>query len=133
MRRRARAAWPREAGATGIAPSVDARAVDAQVVDSQIVDSQGALDGRGSSMKFAANRLYIERYSKCPNCGVLLYETSINPATGSVTVDGKTYCSDWCVRWEADRTRRLAADTAGSGSAANRACSRGTAGRAGCR
>ncbi len=25
-------------------------------------------------MKFAPNRLYIESYDKCPNCGLLLYE-----------------------------------------------------------
>ncbi len=25
-------------------------------------------------MRFAKNRLYIESYTKCPNCGILIYE-----------------------------------------------------------
>lgn len=59
-------------------------------------------------MKFAANRLYIESYNKCHNCGLLLYEQSAAKAE-TIVVDGKTYCSDWCVTWEADRAARLSA------------------------
>lgn len=61
-------------------------------------------------MKFAQNRLYIESYNKCPNCGVLLYETPANDSPPTVVVEGRTYCSAWCVSWEADRTRRRGAD-----------------------
>jgi hypothetical protein len=59
-------------------------------------------------MKFAPNRLYIESYNKCPNCGLLLYET----ATGTVVSAGKLYCSQWCIDWEAERLERRAAEAA---------------------
>jgi len=61
-------------------------------------------------MKFAPNRLYIESYSKCPNCGVLLYDKPANTGSDAVTVAGQTYCSAWCAQWEADRTQRRQAD-----------------------
>lgn len=60
-------------------------------------------------MKFAQNRLYIESYDKCPNCGLLLYEKPANEVDTSVVHDGRKYCSQWCVDWEADRARRRAA------------------------
>jgi hypothetical protein len=50
--------------------------------------------------------MYIESYNKCPNCGLLLYETPQNTTTTTVISDGKTYCSSWCVEWEADRKKR---------------------------
>lgn len=57
-------------------------------------------------MKFAKNRLYIESYTKCPNCGVLIYEDPKQNAMATRLVDGKTYCSAWCVEWESARTSR---------------------------
>jgi hypothetical protein len=65
-----------------------------------------ATERRGFRMKFAQNRLYIESYDKCPNCGLLLYESH----TGTVLKAGARYCSQWCVEWEADRNRRRAAE-----------------------
>ncbi len=57
-------------------------------------------------MKFAPNRMYIEAYNKCPNCGILLYEKPANATSDTVQFNGKTYCSQWCVDWEADRAAR---------------------------
>ena len=48
-------------------------------------------------MRFAKNRLYIESYTKCPNCGILIYEDSKQSMEGTKPVDGKLYCSSWCV------------------------------------
>ena len=61
-------------------------------------------------MKFAKNRLYIEKYIKCPNCGVLIFESSSASADQTMTVDGRLYCSAWCVEWEAERKVRRAAE-----------------------
>jgi hypothetical protein len=61
-------------------------------------------------MRFAQNRMYIESYNKCPNCGILLYEKPANSGSSVVVAAGKTYCSSWCVEWEADRGKREAAD-----------------------
>ncbi|CAM5762107.1 hypothetical protein LMIY3S_00362 [Labrys miyagiensis] len=57
-------------------------------------------------MKFAKNRMYIESYNKCPNCGILIYEKPANSDAGTVTAAGRIYCSAWCVEWEEERTRR---------------------------
>lgn len=61
-------------------------------------------------MKFAQNRMYIESYNKCPNCGILLYEKPQSATSAPVISEGKTYCSTWCVEWEADRAKRRAAE-----------------------
>lgn len=61
-------------------------------------------------MKFAPNRLYIESYNKCPNCGLLLYEKPANAEVTTVVANGQTYCSEWCVTWQRERTQRLAAE-----------------------
>jgi hypothetical protein len=61
-------------------------------------------------MKFAPNRMYIERYNKCPNCGILLYEKPANSGSETVMSNGKIYCSEWCVKWEEDRKARYAAE-----------------------
>ncbi len=51
-------------------------------------------------MRFSDNGYYIERYVKCDNCGVLLYESSREVAGG----DGASvYCSEWCRDWAALR------------------------------
>jgi hypothetical protein len=63
-------------------------------------------------MKFAPNRMYIEKYNKCPNCGLLLYEKPESGAPETVVHDGKTYCSAWCVDWEDDRKKRRATEIA---------------------
>lgn len=52
-------------------------------------------------MKFSENRLYVEGYVKCCNCGVLIYETSRPQA---VEQEGRTYCSAWCVDWALARS-----------------------------
>ncbi len=62
-------------------------------------------------MKFAQNRLYIESYNKCPNCGLLLYEKPSGAAPGTVVSGGKTYCSQWCVDWEQERRQRRQSET----------------------
>ena len=53
-------------------------------------------DEEGDGMRFSDNGYYIERYVKCDNCGVLIYDEGI-----SATVKGKDqlFCSDWCVQW----------------------------------
>ena len=57
-------------------------------------------------MKFSENGLYIERYVKCVNCGVLIYDKD---AKDKQTRDGKDLCSDWCVQWSRNRLARTAA------------------------
>ena len=57
-------------------------------------------------MRFAKNRLYIESYTKCPNCGILIYEDSAQSMEGTKLIDGKLYCSSWCVDWQRNRTAR---------------------------
>ncbi|MGD0075966.1 MAG: hypothetical protein ABSD31_16725 [Candidatus Binataceae bacterium] len=54
-------------------------------------------------MKFSQNGLYIERYTKCANCGVLIYEAS---AKEQVHHEGQIYCSRWCVDWKTKRDER---------------------------
>jgi hypothetical protein len=51
-------------------------------------------------MRFSRNGYYIEKYVKCANCGVLIYD-----AGKPVERKGKTltFCSDWCVEWSALR------------------------------
>ena len=51
-------------------------------------------------MRFSDNGYYIERYIKCDNCGVLLYEDGIN---GEVAGEPKLFCSDWCQQWASAR------------------------------
>ena len=65
-------------------------------------------------MKFAKNRMYIESYTKCPNCGILIFENSEQNMAQARLVDGKLYCSSWCVDWEADRAARRKAAVAAS-------------------
>ena len=61
-------------------------------------------------MKFAKNRLYIEKYVKCPNCGILIFEDAGVPTGDTLLFDGKLYCSAWCVKWEAERATRRATE-----------------------
>ena len=59
-------------------------------------------------MRFAKNKLYIESYTKCPNCGILIYEDSAQSMEGTKLIDGKLYCSSWCVDWQKNRAARQA-------------------------
>jgi hypothetical protein len=63
-------------------------------------------------MRFSKNRLYIESYTKCPNCGILIYEDSTQSMEGTELIDGKLYCSSWCVNWQRDRAARSQAQSA---------------------
>lgn len=60
-------------------------------------------------MKFSQNRLYIESYRKCPNCGNLMYEDSAADRANLVVYENENYCSQRCVDWKLDRDRRRAA------------------------
>ena len=60
-------------------------------------------------MKFSQNGLYIESYTKCSNCGVLIYESSAADRAELVKHEGQTYCSQRCVDWKIDREKRRAA------------------------
>lgn len=51
-------------------------------------------------MRFAESGYYIEKYVKCENCGVLVYDEGLTrDGAPSETV----YCSEWCVAWHAAR------------------------------
>jgi hypothetical protein len=58
---------------------------------------------RHDRMRFSPNRLYIEEYVKCANCGVLIYEEQGAKKLQTITKDGKVYCSHWCLDWEQAR------------------------------
>jgi N-methylhydantoinase B len=60
-------------------------------------------------MKFSQNKLYIESYQKCPNCGNLMYEDSAADRAALVVHGTETYCSQRCVDWKIDRDKRRAA------------------------
>ena len=47
-------------------------------------------------MRFSDNGYYIERYVKCDNCGVLIYDEGLKAETKE---GPKLYCSDWCTEW----------------------------------
>ena len=47
-------------------------------------------------MRFSANGYYIERYVKCANCGMLIYDEGIK---GQRHGKDCVYCSDWCIEW----------------------------------
>jgi len=57
-------------------------------------------------MKFSANRLYVERYIKCRNCGVLVYENDKDQVRNEA---GLLFCSSWCLDWYAKRQAEEAA------------------------
>lgn len=63
-------------------------------------------------MKFSENGLYVERYIKCGNCGVLIYQRANQ---GILTHDGITYCSRWCIDWKISRERRQRIKGSGAG------------------
>jgi N-methylhydantoinase B len=51
-------------------------------------------------VRFASNRFYIEKYVKCANCGVLVYDEGVR---ASANGRDAIYCSDWCVDWQTRR------------------------------
>ena len=59
-------------------------------------------------MKFSLNGLYIESYTKCANCGVLIYDASAEDSSRRKTHEGSIYCSQECVDWKLDRDARRA-------------------------
>ncbi len=61
-------------------------------------------------MKFAQNRMYVESYLKCRNCGILIFHGSVAEKRDAVTVDGARFCSSWCAEWARARTERRAAE-----------------------
>lgn len=44
-------------------------------------------------MRFSQSGLFIERYVKCRNCGVLIYE-----GDGLAGLE-EEFCSSWCAEW----------------------------------
>ena len=54
-------------------------------------------------MRFAEGGLYIERYEKCANCGILLYEDDPREPGAS---DREQFCSKWCRDWATNRATR---------------------------
>ena len=61
-------------------------------------------------MKFAPNRMYVESYDKCRNCGILIFHGSVAERRDAVMVDGVRFCSSWCVDWATARNKRHAAE-----------------------
>jgi len=59
-------------------------------------------------MKFSQNGLYIERYQKCANCGVLIYAGTVDDDASHVDADGNLFCSTWCADWAHERAARRA-------------------------
>lgn len=53
-------------------------------------------------MRFSDNGYYIERYVKCDNCGVLIYDGGQQAVVGDAR---KLFCSDWCVDWNTARAK----------------------------
>ena len=49
-------------------------------------------------MRFSPEGYYVERYIKCVNCGLLIYDAGIQ-ASGRKGL----FCSAWCVEWDALR------------------------------
>lgn len=60
-------------------------------------------------MKFSRTGLYIESYSKCANCGVLIYEDAAEDARRMRRHEGQTFCAQECVDWKTARDARRAA------------------------
>lgn len=59
-------------------------------------------------MRFAQNGLYIERYLKCANCGVLIYEARHT----HIETEAGLFCSTWCQEWKSTQEARRAKEAA---------------------
>ena len=49
-------------------------------------------------MRFSPEGYYVERYVKCANCGLLIYDHGVHEAAGK-----GLFCSAWCVAWDEQR------------------------------
>ena len=52
-------------------------------------------------MRFSDTGYYIERYVKCSNCGVLVYDEGVRSSTPGL--EDAVFCSRWCSAWKAQR------------------------------
>lgn len=52
-------------------------------------------------MRFSDTGYYIERYVKCDNCGVLIYDDGVPP--NEPARQGMLFCSAWCREWKSQR------------------------------
>ena len=50
-------------------------------------------------MRFAENGYYIEKYVKCDNCGVLIYDEGLRSDSGAQR--DLVFCTRWCIEWHA--------------------------------
>ncbi len=55
-------------------------------------------------MRLSRNGYYVERYVKCDNCGVLIYDDG-QPAT--IAGQAGLFCSQWCIDWADARARGI--------------------------
>ena len=55
-------------------------------------------------MRFSDNGYYIERYVKCDNCGMLIYDEG--QKTEILGIE-KLFCSDWCTQWATARANGI--------------------------
>ena len=51
-------------------------------------------------MRFSSNGYYIEKYVKCDNCGMLIYDEG---KEHEIEGNKKLFCSDWCIQWASAR------------------------------
>ncbi|MEQ8662297.1 MAG: hypothetical protein RLW62_15890 [Gammaproteobacteria bacterium] len=56
-------------------------------------------------MRLSRNGYYVERYIKCDNCGVLIYDEG-TPA--NIAGNDGLFCSQWCIEWADARARGIA-------------------------
>lgn len=47
-------------------------------------------------MRLSKNGYYVEKYVKCDNCGLLIYDQGIAVERGKAQL----FCSDWCIEWQ---------------------------------
>jgi 5-oxoprolinase (ATP-hydrolysing)/N-methylhydantoinase B len=47
-------------------------------------------------MRLSRNGYYVEKYVKCDNCGLLIYDEGITVERGG---KAQLFCSDWCIEW----------------------------------
>ena len=56
-------------------------------------------------MRFSENGYYIERYVKCANCGMLIYNEGLPGRRHDADV---VFCSPWCIEWAGLRDAEMA-------------------------
>jgi 5-oxoprolinase (ATP-hydrolysing)/N-methylhydantoinase B len=47
-------------------------------------------------MRLSRNGYYVEKYVKCDNCGLLIYDEGVTVERGG---KAQLFCSDWCIEW----------------------------------